>query len=95
MNLTVKHVERIPMSVPFREVPAREILGGDRAAQIGDRDRLRLFPHVHDTDGFFAAVLRRISEGKAGPAVPVVAPSPKRTVDRGNILPPPAWSRQA
>ncbi len=43
----------------FEEVPAREILGGERARAIGDGVRLRLLPHVHDTDGFFAAVLRR------------------------------------
>lgn len=43
----------------FVEVPAKEILGRARAEAIGDGTRLRLFPHVHDTDGFFAAVLRR------------------------------------
>jgi 16S rRNA (cytosine967-C5)-methyltransferase len=44
----------------FVEVPAKEILGRARAEQIGDGLRLRLLPHVHDTDGFFAAVLRRV-----------------------------------
>jgi 16S rRNA (cytosine967-C5)-methyltransferase len=43
----------------FVEVPAKEILGRARAEAIGDGTRLRLLPHVHDTDGFFAAVLRR------------------------------------
>src|SRR5262249_54579247 len=43
----------------FVEVPAKEILGRARAEAIGDGVRLRLWPHVHDTDGFFAAVLRR------------------------------------
>lgn len=43
----------------FIEVPAKEILGRARAEAIGDGVRLRLLPHVHDTDGFFAAVLRR------------------------------------
>ncbi len=43
----------------FVEVPAKEILGKARAEAIGDGTRLRLQPHVHDTDGFFAAVLRR------------------------------------
>jgi 16S rRNA (cytosine967-C5)-methyltransferase len=42
-------------------VPAKEILGSERAAQIGDGFRLRMLPHVHDTDGFFAAVARRRS----------------------------------
>jgi 16S rRNA (cytosine967-C5)-methyltransferase len=44
----------------FREVSAREILGTARALQIGDGTRLRLLPHLHDTDGFFAAVMRRV-----------------------------------
>jgi 16S rRNA (cytosine967-C5)-methyltransferase len=43
----------------YEEAPAREILGGARARAIGDGARLRLLPHVHDSDGFFAAVLRR------------------------------------
>jgi len=45
----------------FEEVPAKEILGSERALAVGDGRRLRMFPHVHDTDGFFAAVLRRRS----------------------------------
>jgi 16S rRNA (cytosine967-C5)-methyltransferase len=43
----------------FVEVPAKEILGRARAEEIGDGLRLRLLPHIHDSDGFFAAVLRR------------------------------------
>jgi 16S rRNA (cytosine967-C5)-methyltransferase len=43
----------------FEPVAAKEILGGERALAIGDGARLRLLPHVHDTDGFFAAVARR------------------------------------
>jgi 16S rRNA (cytosine967-C5)-methyltransferase len=43
----------------WEEVPAKEIVGGARAAAIGDGRRLRLLPHLHDTDGFFAAVVRR------------------------------------
>jgi 16S rRNA (cytosine967-C5)-methyltransferase len=43
----------------FAAVPAKEILGGERARAVGDGERLRLLPHVHDCDGFFAAVLRR------------------------------------
>jgi 16S rRNA (cytosine967-C5)-methyltransferase len=42
-------------------VPAKEILGGERARGIGDGTRLRMMPHQHDTDGFFAAVARRRS----------------------------------
>jgi 16S rRNA (cytosine967-C5)-methyltransferase len=43
----------------FEAVPAKEILGTARAQALGDGSYLRLLPHVHDTDGFFAAVLRR------------------------------------
>lgn len=43
----------------FVSVPAKEILGRARAAELGDGVRLRLVPHVHGSDGFFAAVLRR------------------------------------
>ncbi len=43
----------------FESVPTKEILGKEHALQIGDGERLRLWPHLHDTDGFFAAVLRR------------------------------------
>jgi 16S rRNA (cytosine967-C5)-methyltransferase len=43
----------------FEEAPAKEILGSERALAIGDGRRLRLLPHLHDTDGFFAAVMRR------------------------------------
>jgi 16S rRNA C967 or C1407 C5-methylase (RsmB/RsmF family) len=31
-----------------------------RAEQLGDGMTLQLFPTSHDTDGFFAAVLRRV-----------------------------------
>jgi 16S rRNA (cytosine967-C5)-methyltransferase len=43
----------------FESVLSREILGAPRASEIGDGARLRLYPHRHGTDGFFAAVLRR------------------------------------
>jgi 16S rRNA (cytosine967-C5)-methyltransferase len=43
----------------WEEVPLKEIVGGARAALLGDGHRLRLLPHAHDTDGFFAAVMRR------------------------------------
>jgi 16S rRNA (cytosine967-C5)-methyltransferase len=45
----------------FVEMPVKEILGRARAEAIGDGRRMRLWPHVHDTDGFFAAVLRRVN----------------------------------
>jgi 16S rRNA (cytosine967-C5)-methyltransferase len=44
----------------FVRVPVKEIWGKERAAAVGDELSLRLLPHVHDTDGFFAAVLRRV-----------------------------------
>jgi hypothetical protein len=43
----------------FQLMPAKEILGKARALEIGDGDRLRLLPHRHGTDGFFAVVLRK------------------------------------
>jgi 16S rRNA (cytosine967-C5)-methyltransferase len=43
----------------FVLMPLKEIWGKARASEVGDGDVLRLLPHVHDTDGFFAAVLRR------------------------------------
>jgi 16S rRNA (cytosine967-C5)-methyltransferase len=43
----------------FVRVPVKEIWGRPRAAAAGDELTLRLYPHRHDTDGFFAAVLRR------------------------------------
>jgi 16S rRNA (cytosine967-C5)-methyltransferase len=43
----------------FEPVPAKEILGKERALAIGDGEALRLLPHVHGTDGFYARVLRR------------------------------------
>jgi 16S rRNA (cytosine967-C5)-methyltransferase len=44
----------------FVAVPVKEIWGRERAERLGDGMTLRLFPHRHDTDGFFAAVLRRV-----------------------------------
>ncbi len=44
----------------FVRVPLKEIWGKERAAAAGDGLTLRLHPHTHDTDGFFAAVLRRV-----------------------------------
>jgi 16S rRNA (cytosine967-C5)-methyltransferase len=44
----------------FVVMPLKEVWGKERARQLGDETFLRLLPHVHDTDGFFAAVLRRV-----------------------------------
>jgi 16S rRNA (cytosine967-C5)-methyltransferase len=43
----------------FVRVPVKEIWGRPRAEEAGDGLTLRLYPDRHDTDGFFAAVLRR------------------------------------
>jgi 16S rRNA (cytosine967-C5)-methyltransferase len=43
----------------FRLVPASEVLERQGLKIPGTGDFLRLLPHVHDTDGFFAAVLQR------------------------------------
>jgi 16S rRNA (cytosine967-C5)-methyltransferase len=42
----------------FAPMPAREVLGAD-AKEVGDGNVLRVLPHIHGTDGFFAAVLMR------------------------------------
>jgi 16S rRNA (cytosine967-C5)-methyltransferase len=44
----------------FVAVPAKEIWGRPRAEQLGDGVTLQLYPQRQDTDGFFAAVLRRV-----------------------------------
>jgi len=44
----------------FVAVPAKEIWGRALAERVGDGMTLQLTPHRHDTDGFFAAVLRRV-----------------------------------
>jgi 16S rRNA (cytosine967-C5)-methyltransferase len=55
-------IERFLRERPdFVVMPLKEIWGKQRAAEVGDGTFLRLLPHVHDTDGFFAAVLRRPS----------------------------------
>lgn len=43
----------------FRLVPASGILERQGIKLAGAGDYLRLYPHVHETDGFFAAVLER------------------------------------
>lgn len=49
----------------FKVVPASEVLARLKIDVPGSGEFLRLWPHRHHTDGFFAAVLQR--EGKAGP----------------------------
>jgi 16S rRNA (cytosine967-C5)-methyltransferase len=62
----------------FRQVPVAGILKrlGIRLEASGDY--LRLFPHVHDTDGFFAAVLERSKAKNAdvAEAPPIAADVP-------------------
>ena len=40
-------------------MPLKEIWGKERAQPLGGGEVLRLSPEQHDTDGFFAAFLRR------------------------------------
>ncbi|MBV2263088.1 MAG: SAM-dependent methyltransferase, partial [Thauera sp.] len=42
----------------FRARSAQEVLAAQGVA-LETGERLRLLPHVHDTDGFFAAVMER------------------------------------
>ena len=44
----------------FVRVPVKEVWGKPLAEKVGDGLSLRLFPHRHDTDGFYAAILRRV-----------------------------------
>lgn len=48
----------------FARVPVKEIWGKERVSALGgqtaDAQALHLYPQTHDTDGFFAAVLRRV-----------------------------------
>jgi 16S rRNA (cytosine967-C5)-methyltransferase len=54
-------VERFLAERPdFVLMPLKEIWGKERALTAGDGSMLRLSPQKHDTDGFFAAVLRRL-----------------------------------
>ncbi|HCP47144.1 MAG TPA: hypothetical protein DIU15_13965 [Deltaproteobacteria bacterium] len=43
----------------FAVLPVAAILGDQRAEQLGDGRVLKLYPHVHDTDGFYAVALTR------------------------------------
>lgn len=57
-DVVAAFLARSPGFVPMA---AKEILGSARALAIGDGQSLRVAPHTHGTDGFFATVLRRTS----------------------------------
>jgi 16S rRNA (cytosine967-C5)-methyltransferase len=61
----------------FRLVPAKEVLERQGLNVEGTGDFLRLYPHVHHTDGFFAAVLEKGKAAKAGAGTDQVAPADK------------------
>ncbi len=53
-------VERFLAERPdFVLMPLKDVWGKERAGRLGDGTFLKVFPHRHGTDGFFAAVLRR------------------------------------
>jgi len=52
-------IERFLAERPdFVVMPLKEIWGKERAMRMGDGKYLKIYPHSHSTDGFFAAVLR-------------------------------------
>jgi 16S rRNA (cytosine967-C5)-methyltransferase len=63
----------------FKLVPVAEILKRQGVRLEAGGDYLRLFPHIHDTDGFFAAVLERTKAGTpiAADAPPISADEPR------------------
>ena len=68
----------------FSLVPANEVLA-QQQIKIDTGKYLNLFPHLHGTDGFFAAVFeRKVEAVKAAPAKEaeaiVTKPEPKKTV---------------
>jgi 16S rRNA (cytosine967-C5)-methyltransferase len=54
-------IERLLSDERFSLIAPKEIVGGALAAEIAapDGQFMKLWPHIHKTDGFFAAVLRR------------------------------------
>jgi 16S rRNA (cytosine967-C5)-methyltransferase len=54
-------IERLLGDAQFERVPAKEVLGKEKASHICDSSGmfLQLLPHQHGCDGFFAAILRR------------------------------------
>lgn len=54
----------------FHLVPAGEVLKKQGVNLAGSGEYLRLLPHLHETDGFFAAVLERVKAAKAAKPAP-------------------------
>jgi 16S rRNA (cytosine967-C5)-methyltransferase len=44
----------------FRQISCAEVLRAQRIP-VDTGERLRLWPHVHNTDGFFAAAFERVA----------------------------------
>ncbi|WP_458217236.1 RsmB/NOP family class I SAM-dependent RNA methyltransferase [Paracidovorax citrulli] len=64
----------------FRLVPAASVLAEQKIAidnLPGDGEMLALYPHLHQTDGFFAAVLERVAQS----AAPAAAEEAQATPD--------------
>ena len=51
----------------FRLVSAKDVLARQGVKLEGGGEYLRLLPHVHDTDGFFAAVMERVAGAEKKP----------------------------
>ncbi len=52
-------VDFLAGNAEFTLVPAGEVLKRQGVTIAGTGDYLRLYPHIHETDGFFAAVMER------------------------------------
>ena len=51
----------------FKAVSCAMLLGSQRVG-LDTGERLRLWPHAHGTDGFFAAAFERVAQGTIPPA---------------------------
>jgi 16S rRNA (cytosine967-C5)-methyltransferase len=64
----------------FQAVSASDVLARQGISLPATDQYLRLYPHVHETDGFFAAVLERTAApGRASISIPATPPRTTRS----------------